>query len=305
MLHLSRKIVNFSRAVARASFEAGAISVGDSEQFTGATGVKLPVYNDNRKLLGSYAHRMLVADAYADVIAKKNITFDLIAGTSLSGIAPATSLAQKLKKPIVFLYKDKPLLPTVSDECIGPFGGADLVVGSAPFGIAASTIAANRHRLPLAYVREQRKEHGLQRQLEGKYSTGQRAHLIGFYLGELEERIPLAALKSEGLRVVSSSINATSPRFVDVAGTTVLLIEDLMTTGTSSAKEAKRYEELGANVEHCISLYGPSEPVAFKDTRCTSHIVVSLEDALAEAELALCADEFTIFKAWHEQGVTR
>ena len=66
----------------------------------------MPIYNDNRLLLGSAAHRALVVEGFRELIQSQNLNFDVIAGTATAGIPHATSLANALGLPLIYV-RDK------------------------------------------------------------------------------------------------------------------------------------------------------------------------------------------------------
>jgi orotate phosphoribosyltransferase len=56
--------------------------------------------------------------------------------------------------------------------------GADLIVGTATAGIPWATLVADRLKLPVAYVRGDKKAHGRRNQVEGIVETGQVARVV-------------------------------------------------------------------------------------------------------------------------------
>ncbi len=87
----------------KASLETGAIKLDPDTPFTWASGAKMPIYNDNRLLLGSYETRMLVGKGLQEILQEKNIQADGIAGTATAGIAPAVTLANLIKTPLAYV----------------------------------------------------------------------------------------------------------------------------------------------------------------------------------------------------------
>ena len=63
----------------------------------------MPIYNDNRLLLGSAEHRALVAQGFVSLIETHSIKPEVIAGTATAGIPPATSLADRLELPLIYV----------------------------------------------------------------------------------------------------------------------------------------------------------------------------------------------------------
>ena len=64
--------MNFSKEIAKISLETGAIKLEPETPFLWASGYYMPIYNDNRLLLGSSKHRKLIAEGFKDIIISKN-----------------------------------------------------------------------------------------------------------------------------------------------------------------------------------------------------------------------------------------
>ena len=95
--------MKFSKEIAKISLETGAIRLEAETPFLWASGYRMPIYNDNRLLLGNAKHRRLIAEGFKDVITSKEIEVDVIAGTATAGIPPATSLANLLETPLIYV----------------------------------------------------------------------------------------------------------------------------------------------------------------------------------------------------------
>ena len=95
--------MKFSEEIAKISIETGAIQLNPETPFLWASGYRMPIYNDNRLLLGNSEQRQLIAEGFNDIITSKEIEVDVIAGTATAGIPPATSLADMLKTPLIYV----------------------------------------------------------------------------------------------------------------------------------------------------------------------------------------------------------
>ena len=95
--------MKFSEEIAKISIETGAIQLNPETPFLWASGYRMPIYNDNRLLLGNSQHRQLITEGFNDIITSKDIEVDVIAGTATAGIPPATSLADMLKTPLIYV----------------------------------------------------------------------------------------------------------------------------------------------------------------------------------------------------------
>ncbi len=154
----------YGKKLASAAFELGAIKLSPAKPFTWASGYRMPIYNDNRMFLANYEFRALIRDAFSEMIDALSIDVDNIAGTSTAGIPHATSLADKLKKP-------------------------------------------------LSYVRSYAKDHGMGNQIEGLGSGG------------------------------------------SYEGKKVLLIEDLISTGSSSVKALQAVRDAQGDCTDCFAIF--------------------------------------------------
>jgi orotate phosphoribosyltransferase len=164
--------MDYQKNIAKAGLEIKAIKLNSENPFTWASGYRMPIYNDNRLFLSNPDYRKMIVAALEEKIydiAKSmrsgdKIPFDIIAGTSTAGIPHATSLADKLN-------------------------------------------------LPMIYVRDKPKDHGLKNQIEG--------------------------------------IDAES----NLSGKKVILIEDLISTGGSSARAVKAIRDADGKCDYCVSIF--------------------------------------------------
>ena len=92
-----------SEKLAEIALKIGAIRINTDHLFTWASGYRMPVYNDNRLLLGNSDHRLLIANAFQSLLKNKKIVPDVVAGTATAGIPPATTLADLIKTPLIYV----------------------------------------------------------------------------------------------------------------------------------------------------------------------------------------------------------
>jgi orotate phosphoribosyltransferase len=95
--------VTYSKELAKIALDIGAIKLDPEKPFTWASGYRMPIYNDNRLLLGNADHRLLVAEGFRSILQKEGIPVDVIAGTATAGIVPATTLANLLQTPLIYV----------------------------------------------------------------------------------------------------------------------------------------------------------------------------------------------------------
>jgi orotate phosphoribosyltransferase len=97
---------DISQQLAEIVIKIGAVKLSPEEPFTWASGAIMPIYTDNRILLGKAEYRELVSDGFCEVLKIKSIHADLIAGTATAGIPHATSLANALKLPMSYVRSE-------------------------------------------------------------------------------------------------------------------------------------------------------------------------------------------------------
>ncbi|PKL28735.1 MAG: orotate phosphoribosyltransferase [Spirochaetae bacterium HGW-Spirochaetae-2] len=93
----------FGPRIAKEALYMGAIKLSPNDPFLWASGYRMPIYNDNRRLLADAKARALIAEGLAAIAEALEIPFDSIAGTATAGIPHATTLADKLEKPLCYV----------------------------------------------------------------------------------------------------------------------------------------------------------------------------------------------------------
>jgi orotate phosphoribosyltransferase len=160
-----------------------AVKLSPKELFTWASGIKSPIYCDNRVTLSFPKIRTFIRDQFVAAIHEKIGTPDLIAGVATGGIAQGALVAQELD-------------------------------------------------LPFAYVRTTKKDHGLTNQIEGKVESGQ----------------------------------------------SVVVVEDLISTGGSSLEVVAALREAGCVIKGMVAIFTYNLPRAekgFSDANC---LLITLSD---------------------------
>lgn len=96
-----------AREVAEYLLEIKAVILNPAEPFTWASGLKSPIYCDNRKTLSYPKVRTFIKTAFADIIAEEFKNCDVIAGVATAGIPHGALVADVLNKPFIYV-RDKP-----------------------------------------------------------------------------------------------------------------------------------------------------------------------------------------------------
>jgi len=80
-----------------------AVTLSPLKPYVWTSGIKAPIYCDNR-LLMSYPEKWeAIIQSMADVIQQKKLSFDIIAGVATGSISHASLVAAKLKKPMIYV----------------------------------------------------------------------------------------------------------------------------------------------------------------------------------------------------------
>ncbi len=144
-----------SKQIAKFLLKIGAVKFNVSEGFIWASGIRSPIYCDNRIINSKVEVRDAVINAFTDIISNK--------------------------------YLNK----------------TDIIAAVATGGIAYGILAADRLKLPFIYVREERKQHGLMKLIEGEYQEGDRVVLIEDNISTGSSSLKaIKALQDAGLEVV-------------------------------------------------------------------------------------------------------
>ncbi len=93
----------YGPGIARKALDMEAIRLSPSDPFQWASGYRMPIYNDNRRLLADPEARALVANGFRALLEVLPLEFDNIAGTATAGIPHATSLADRMGKPLSYV----------------------------------------------------------------------------------------------------------------------------------------------------------------------------------------------------------
>jgi len=93
--------------VAELLLDAGCVELNVKEPFRYSSGIISPIYCDNRLLMSDLKRRRKVIELWVKMIQKKNISFDVIGGTALAGIAPAAWLSDLMGVPMIYVRTEK------------------------------------------------------------------------------------------------------------------------------------------------------------------------------------------------------
>jgi len=168
-----------------------AVKLSVKEPFTWASGLKSPIYCDNRKTLSFPKIRTFIRQEFVKIINEEYGYVDLIAGVATGAIAHGVLVAQELG-------------------------------------------------IPFVYVRSSEKSHGLENKIEGQYESGQ----------------------------------------------SVVVIEDLISTGKSSLNAVEALRSVGCNVKGMVAIFSYKLDKAkdnFEKAKCRLNTLSDYDELIKQA----------------------
>lgn len=93
--------------LAKDLLKIGAVQIKTDDYFTWSSGIKSPIYCDNRLTMSYPAIRENIANAFLTMIKEMDLRPDVIAGTATAGIPHASWLSDRLQVPMVYV-RSKP-----------------------------------------------------------------------------------------------------------------------------------------------------------------------------------------------------
>jgi len=100
------KPIETETKIAKNLLEISAVRLQPDLPFTWASGIKSPIYCDNRKTLSYPKVRDLIIEAFVSK-AKDHLPFDLIAGVATGGIAHGALVADRMQMPFIYVRSSK------------------------------------------------------------------------------------------------------------------------------------------------------------------------------------------------------
>jgi orotate phosphoribosyltransferase len=199
-----------ARTTARSLLQIKAVKLSPNDPFTWTSGIRSPIYCDNRVTLSFHAIRTYIRQQFVQIIREE-------------------------------------------------FGVVEYIAGVATGGIAQGALVAQEFGIPMVYVRSEKKAHGLENKIEGRVETGK----------------------------------------------SVVVIEDLVSTGSSSLAAVHALEEAGFLVKGMVAIFNYNLEVAgknFKDAKCR---LITLSDYNSLIQEALESnyindEELQLLVKWRE-----
>ncbi len=99
-MHSSRE-----KELARLALTHNVFTFDTQNTFLFSSGIHSPIYNNQRVYLRDYKARRFIVQCFAELI-RQRIYYDRIAGIAIAGIAWATSLADMLQAPLLYIRNE-------------------------------------------------------------------------------------------------------------------------------------------------------------------------------------------------------
>jgi orotate phosphoribosyltransferase len=96
-------MVDRNKEVANLLLSIQAVCLSPQSPFTYTSGLKGPIYCDNRRILSHVAIRDKIITHFIDLIKEKNLRCDSYAGLATAGIPHAALIADRLKLPMIYI----------------------------------------------------------------------------------------------------------------------------------------------------------------------------------------------------------
>lgn len=91
------------KEIAKILLDIKAVAINAEEPFRYASGILSPIYCDNRLLMSYPDKRTRIVEEFLSVIEKNGLEFDIVGGTATAGIPHAAWIADRLKKPMLYI----------------------------------------------------------------------------------------------------------------------------------------------------------------------------------------------------------
>jgi orotate phosphoribosyltransferase len=95
-----------ARSLATALLDIGAVSLRPHNPFTWSSGLRAPLYCDNRRTLAHPSVRRSIADGFSDLVRSRDWRPLTVAGTATAGIPHAAWLAERLDAPMSYVRSE-------------------------------------------------------------------------------------------------------------------------------------------------------------------------------------------------------
>ena len=99
--------IQVAKDISKHLLQINAIKLNPKNPFTWASGIKSPIYCDNRLILSEVNVRKYVTEKFCDLIDNKFSDVEVIAGVATGAIGIGMLVANKLNKPFIYVRANK------------------------------------------------------------------------------------------------------------------------------------------------------------------------------------------------------
>src|SRR5699024_11559977 len=92
-----------SKQIAQSLLDIGAVALSPNDLFTWSSGIKSPIYCDNRVTLGYPEVRNAIRDGLIELIQTHFKDAEIVSGTATAGIPHAAFISEKLDMPMSYV----------------------------------------------------------------------------------------------------------------------------------------------------------------------------------------------------------
>ncbi|WP_442604411.1 orotate phosphoribosyltransferase [Paenibacillus sp. KN14-4R] len=196
-----------ARGIAAALLEIEAVALRPQEPFTWTSGIKSPIYCDNRLTMSYPEIRDLIASGFATLIEQKYPDAEVVAGTATAGIPHAAWVAQKLGLPMIYI-RDKAKGHGKQNQIEGALKPGQKVIviedlistGGSSIKAAQAVNEAGGQALGVAAIFT----YQLEKAVQGFADAGIALDTLSNYSILLEEAVELGKISSEDLAQLQS-----------------------------------------------------------------------------------------------------
>src|SRR5262245_4529375 len=115
-----RKISDSAKEIAEELLRLGAVKLSVNDPFTWASGIKSPIYCENRKINSDVQARRKVLNAFLSIIKNHCSDLEFFAGVATGGISHGALIADRLDLPFVYVRqtaKEHGMMKQVEGDC--------------------------------------------------------------------------------------------------------------------------------------------------------------------------------------------
>jgi orotate phosphoribosyltransferase len=98
--------INFAKKIAGELLKTNSVQLNPNNLFTWASGIKSPIYCDNRRLLSFPGSRTFVKNVFSQLISEMYPEVEIIVGVATGGIAIGSLTADLLQKPFAYVRSE-------------------------------------------------------------------------------------------------------------------------------------------------------------------------------------------------------